>query len=856
MLRHLFTVHASLAEFELAEKALDSYLELVTKGKARVEKSGEPEPGIDSDEVMLQTIAAGVEILCESGKRRKVQKSTNLAKTLEDWLAKRNNALPVVEDFEKEMQSGEQNVSLPAQILTSVYKAIAISKAGWARLTYETQNRAQLQAEAIEHFRKALRCDRAAEEDPSILFALALTLAETRDIEGAVAAVKQALASESRVFTEPVDHQSSVQDLKTRITRTTPLTECWHLLSLLLSARQDFETAEITCQTILDQVEVQRGHSRNPSEVIYERGFFDKQHFVEAKMTQMALVEINDGPELAVNAGSELLALYARFFDHPTSKTPPAIKTENPPPTATGTLKSFRSSFLRNKENKPTGRESAAALSIRSRRLSEGTSGAPTISINDDVNTQQPANHAKDITRQHSGKLQKRASKRSIKRSHATTPTRNQPQPAPEAKSTPSKAAQAPEDSVTERSAGVPVINAPADDSPKKEDATVSPQVQGTPEPSVTSNGDIANGLPEYLRPETATSHDPSEVGLAVSHDLRASVTAQFESLSSTTLPPPLEVKPGARLEHRPESDFFLRVPTTRKTPFFIPAPLFPRSDDHRFSLSLLQRIWLFIAALYRRAGMFEDARGAVDEAFKQAKLVEAAVAAQAHVGVKEFEEPGWGGVKSVEEIWADAYAEMGNLCLAEGDPYEAMIKYEGALSHYVDHPAATVGLANILLDMYAKKIPLQPKKPTLAGEPDPRPLQNESTLPVFSKFASAQTADPASPRLDSPSAVIDGEIPNHTSEIPLPNSDPWSEDPEALDRLAARDRAYGLLSALTKLGVGWDDSDAWFALARAYEESGQAEKAKEILWWVVELEEKRPVRHWRCLGEGYKLRH
>lgn len=75
------------------------------------------------------------------------------------------------------------------------------------------------------------------------------------------------------------------------------------------------------------------------------------------------------------------------------------------------------------------------------------------------------------------------------------------------------------------------------------------------------------------------------------------------------------------------------------------------------------------------------------------------------------------------------------------------------------------------------------------------------------------------------------------------------------LDRLAARDRASGLLTGLTKLGSAWDYSEAWFALARAHEESGLVEKAKEVLWWCVELEEGRGVREWRCLaGGGYVL--
>jgi len=69
------------------------------------------------------------------------------------------------------------------------------------------------------------------------------------------------------------------------------------------------------------------------------------------------------------------------------------------------------------------------------------------------------------------------------------------------------------------------------------------------------------------------------------------------------------------------------------------------------------------------------------------------------------------------------------------------------------------------------------------------------------------------------------------------------SKKTQRLDRLAARDRAYGLLSNLTKLGNGWNYSEAWFALARAYELGGQEIKSRDVLWWCVELEENRAVR-------------
>ena len=851
VLRYLFTVHASLAELDLAEKALDSYLEIVTKGKARVEKSGHAEPSLDSDEIMLQTIAAGVETLCESGKRAQVKKSTLLIKTLEQWLSKHDNSSPTLSEPGKRV-SEETNSPVGARVLTSVHRAIATSKASWSKLTYEAADRTQLQSEAISSYRRALRCDHAAEEDPSILYALALLLAETRDIEGAVAAVKQALASESRTFTEPIDQQSFVEDLKSRITRTAPLNECWHLLSLLLSSRQEFETAEVACEGALQQFESSKGQLADSTDIHSSMSFFDKRHIVEAKMTQIALLAISEGPESAVNSSSELLGLYTKFFDNPAAKPPPTAKANNPPSTATGTVRSFRGSFFgRNKDAKPS-RESAAALSLGSRGISEETSRPPTVSVNDEQpKVWSTTNSTYQVGRNNSGKLQKRPSRRSIKRRTAS-PTRTQIQGIPETKVTPARDSPAKDAAAKEPPVSGSLEEDVSQDIPSVNPETSRPQSNGTTGAMSSANGSRPNGVSTHLRPDTATSHDPSEVGIAVSHDLRASVSAQFDALSATT--PSLDIKSEIQRDPRPEHDFAPRTSSSRETPCFIPAPIFSGQDVHRFSLSLLQKIWLFIASLYRRAGMLEDARGAIDEAFKQAKLVEATVATQVTASVRAFEEAAWGGVRSVEEVWADAYAERGHLCVAEGDPYEAMIKYEGALSHYVDHAEASIGLANILLDIYSQKIPLQQQKPSLAGDSRHKVPNNESTLPVFSKFPKPGTLESNS--AGAGASTVDGETHEEADTLPLPNSNPWSDDPEALDRLAARDRAYGLLSALTKLGHGWDNSEAWFALARAYEESGQAEKAKEILWWVVELEEKRPVRHWRCLGTGYKLRH
>jgi tetratricopeptide (TPR) repeat protein len=161
----------------------------------------------------------------------------------------------------------------------------------------------------------------------------------------------------------------------------------------------------------------------------------------------------------------------------------------------------------------------------------------------------------------------------------------------------------------------------------------------------------------------------------------------------------------------------------------------------------------------------------------------------------------------------------------AQNLKHEAKADFERALLHYPDHPKAIVGLSNILLDIYSQNIPLEPIDS--AGLPNPRPVP---------------------PAPDANRETNKQHILSHT-----PSAENQIDPPE-LNRLAARDRAFGLLSTLTKLGSGWDYSEAWYALARAYEESGQVEKAKDVLWWCVELEDSHPVRSWKLALNGFVL--
>lgn len=181
---------------------------------------------------------------------------------------------------------------------------------------------------------------------------------------------------------------------------------------------------------------------------------------------------------------------------------------------------------------------------------------------------------------------------------------------------------------------------------------------------------------------------------------------------------------------------------------------------------------------------------------------------------------------------------------------------------YYPDHPAAIVGLSNILLDIYSEKLLPTPAIPFLDGHEifdDIRPTKAGSssttlkTLPytplgLVSDISATETLSGEADEKETAKAAGSGSDPEDEDELPEPYK---AFHLPLVDRLAARDRAFTLLSGLTRLGTGWDYSDAWFALARAHEENGQVEKAREVLWWCVELEEAMGVRDWRSLAAG-----
>lgn len=825
ILRRLFQVHKSLADFSLAYKALDSYLELVTRGKSRAKKSHESPAGFDDDETVLRALAEGIEGLCTSGRKAEVERAFKFTVKLEEWTQDYISRQPDVQNnhltASQPGQAHARGTSADARTLEIAYRAIGVGKAFWAMWTPVSERRSAYQTEALASFKQATEAISDLPPSLETVYAQALLLAETRDLNRSIDYVKRVLATFAT--SAAAEHDYAQQR------RTMPF---WHLLALLLSARQDFSTAYQMCGAAFDQfdsVEILFGNGgasvkqfidiNDENAPLHDgkHGLVDdmdgreRERIVEIRMTELAIVELVEGAEEAVNGSNELLSLFSRLFGHlgVGRDEKPKPKSSVPPKSSAGTVKSFRGSIFgrrRHEQSASTEAEDTNGIppvpETGLARYSTNTTEAPTIHITDEEPSKEThtshsfrRSHSHHRSESQSHRLHKREGfKLSIMGRHSKS-------------------------SATKR---INSVVSSQRQSFETGHERLSRSASTTGEPA---NGNLQENPTEQnrsIRPETIL---PSKPPPLQSHNRVPEAKVPLSPVVHTT--DHREVPPPAGHEKQPPEQDVRLLTIHPSTTSNQPSPRFPRGSEQIHAHGVLVKVWLLVAGLYRRASLFEDSKEACDEASNSASQVEALVAAQ-ESSAAAFADPGWGGGKSSNAIWADVHAERAQLALAKGMPHEAVKQFEEALMYFLDHPKATVGLSNILLDIYEQKIPSEPPRPGL-------------DLGVSGKLdqdqAVAETMQNGPLLENGPAAHRAG--------------DELRKTPENLNRLAARDRAYGLLSNLTKLGTSWDDSDAWYALARAHECGGQIEKAKEVLWWCVELEDRRPVRHWRNIGTG-----
>lgn len=901
ILRRLFQVHKALADFELAYKALDTYVELSERGRARAQKSGHAAAGQDSDEIVLRTIAEGIEGLCAFGRQVEAKQAYDLCLKLGLLLDAVDPYVAMnveVSQVNGHHDSGVDAVTLSLESQDIILRALSIGKAHWAISTPFNEKRSLLQNEALGHLTKAAGLSLASYQKTQTLYALGLLLAQMRDVDGALESVKLALAPDA-----------DSENAHTR-QRAVPI---WHLLSLLLSARQDYDTALHSCVASLEQVPSSQGHPETRSseandDVSEKRSSDDMfgdleccqlQELLEVRMTELALADLSEGPEHAVNSSNDLLALYFRLFGRLQLGTEarPVTNRPEPPNSSAGTVKSLRGSLFGRKKNassvyvqKPQD-NSITAPSIRSTptRPTTQATQAPTIQVTDE-NAKAPPHKHRIFRHSSDPKRLSQPSQHAPNDGSGGPMSRGLCQP-PSSSGISTRrqsfetAADRPPSSTGTAETALPLqpplsTIVSADESSMHRSDTRTQNLQPV-QPMSSANH---NSSPEAKQPTPSIPHQLS---------------------SHSEIPPPT-----GHDDDPPKQDVRLLNSSTSTGATVPPITRFSHTTSQKHALAILVNIWLTIASLYRRAALFDDSKDATDEAAKAATRIEAIVAEQ-DSSARAFADPGWGsGGKSSDEVWADVYCERAELLLAvasmkqekglvdgvsseeaierrkhiangaasvvevdNASIREAVEQFETCLTFFPNHCDGIIGLSNVLLDYCERKVELgrkvddsRPKDKTILPtnpiiKKDDIERRRDSTLrPTFATGTTSTS-------LEIPNGISSYANTSHTS-LDRPSSsagaagagsgqtdDDLRKTPENLNRLAARDRAYGLLSTLTKLGSGWDNSDAWYALARAHELGGELEKAKEILWWVVKLEDTRPLRPWGVVNsKGYVL--
>ncbi|PHH62822.1 hypothetical protein CDD80_1317 [Ophiocordyceps camponoti-rufipedis] len=441
ILRSLFLVHLSLAEFDLAFKAFDSYLEIIKKRKARVHKTGEADRSLDSDGTVLETMAQGVMALCRYGHQDAGEKARRVGADLEDWLSrlpqikKVDNGHPsIAEDVTKV----ETHPAVAPQTVALAWQAIGLSHAHWSRLTSEAGSRLEIQSKAIRCLRRSLASEFGRSKDLRSFFGLALLLAERRELTAAIELTRSALMSK-----KSLDNGNSL--LYGPYWQERSLVPLWHLLALLLSARQDYAMAFRACEGALEEFkdptvlfgraepEIRSEHVNGDGASTAgesRRGLVDdmddseKEGLLEIKMTQLALIELTEGPEVAVNASHELLTLFTRLFSNASGQTMSDSQSgPSLPPRTAGTLRTFRGSlFGSNKRDRsvPSTRQpsasifseksAAAALSRPSTSNSVRTAAKPAIQVTSDGDSQAEGSRSRQRSSSHGQRSESRRS--------------------------------------------------------------------------------------------------------------------------------------------------------------------------------------------------------------------------------------------------------------------------------------------------------------------------------------------------------------------------------------------------------------------------------------------------------------
>ncbi|KAF9212984.1 hypothetical protein BGZ59_006073 [Podila verticillata] len=270
ILRFLFFALVELGQFDEAELALKSYLDMV-EINFKV-KSDDAQDVLTNEQRVRLDIESEYDIttVMVAGSRLY---GKELAKP-EEALSCAQRALDNIHQY---LQHNDVK-----DLLFDVYKFQGIAYGLQASGAHEPEKRPELYAKAVECFEKAIQVYPQSFDGH---YHMAYQLAEMREVTKAILAVKQSLSLES-------SHIPS-----------------WHLLALLLSAQKEFDRALSICAVGLKESEWDL-----PQTDGLTASQLDGEEYLALRITQAALHDKIHGAESALEPQEALFALYTKVF--------------------------------------------------------------------------------------------------------------------------------------------------------------------------------------------------------------------------------------------------------------------------------------------------------------------------------------------------------------------------------------------------------------------------------------------------------------------------------------------------------------------------------------------------------------
>lgn len=259
-----------------------------------------------------------------------------------------------------------------------------------------------------------------------------------------------------------------------------------------------------------------------------------------------------------------------------------------------------------------------------------------------------------------------------------------------------------------------------------------------------------------------------------------------------------------------------------------------PQDKASRKDLNLL---WLWVASLYRRGDLYQDAADALTEAGKS------------------------GGLS------ANGRVELG-LLLKSDQPVLALAEFEGALETEKNNTRAIVALAHLIYEQSSQLSTLgdistedeeyRNALDEITDELNEVSISSSSHVNGYASHQNGSTSKDISMEMDyyKRNDTKAGET-SSNSTPPASNNNTPDNNKATLassifisrdDEIAAVTRAQGLLELLLQSGHGFNCSEAWWLMSLIKERNKDWDGATTALWKSVGLEESRGVRNYSIL--------